>query len=79
MTMGSPPTLDPVQARGDIPCLLCGTRNLETLHEKAPFGVVSGTWKFERQVNGQSQGSGTTRLTLTEINQTALTELPDRN
>lgn len=49
------------------------------LHEKAPFGVVSAVWKFERQMNGQTMGSGTTRLALADVNTTALTELPDRN
>ena len=49
------------------------------LHEKAPFGVVSAVWKFERKNNGQVMGSGTSKMTLAEINTTALTELPGRN
>ena len=49
------------------------------LHEKAPFGVVSAVWKFERKTNGQAMGTGTSKLTLAEVNTTALTELPDRN
>jgi hypothetical protein len=49
------------------------------LHEKSPFGVVSGVWKFERLVNGQLMGSGTTRITLADTGTTALSELPDRN
>jgi hypothetical protein len=49
------------------------------LNEKAPFGVVSAVWKFERKQNGQVMGSGTSKLTLADINATALSELPDRN
>jgi hypothetical protein len=49
------------------------------LHEKAPFGVVSATWKFERKTNGQTMGSGTVKMTLAEVNTTALTELPGKN
>jgi hypothetical protein len=56
------------------------TINFETrLNEKAPFGVVSALWKFEFQSNGQVVGSGTTKMTLAEINTTALSELPDKN
>ena len=49
------------------------------LNEKAPFGVVSAVWKFERKQNGQVMGTGTSKLTLADINTTALSELPDRN
>lgn len=49
------------------------------LNEKAPFGVVSAVWKFERKQNGQVMGSGTSKLTLIDISTTALSELPDRN
>src|SRR5262249_936978 len=49
------------------------------INEKAPFGVVSALWKFERKSNGQVMGSGTSRMTLAEVNTTALSELPDRN
>ena len=49
------------------------------LHEKAPFGVVSAVWKFERKTNGQVMGTGTSKMTLAEINTTALTELPGKN
>jgi hypothetical protein len=49
------------------------------LHEKAPFGVVSAVWKFEFKTNGQVMGSGTSKMTLAEINTTALTELPGKN
>lgn len=49
------------------------------LNEKAPFGVVSAVWNFERKTNGQVMGSGTSKMTLAEINTTALSELPDRN
>jgi hypothetical protein len=49
------------------------------LNEKAPFGVVSAVWKFERKQNGQVMGSGTSKLTLADMSTTALSELPDRN
>jgi hypothetical protein len=49
------------------------------LHEKSPFGVVSAVWKFERLMNGQLAGMGTTRITLADTSTTALSELPDRN
>ncbi len=49
------------------------------LHEKAPFGVVSSVWKFELKNNGQVMGTGTIKMTLAEINTTALTELPGKN
>jgi hypothetical protein len=49
------------------------------LNEKAPFGVVSAVWKFERKQNGQVMGSGTSKLTLADTSTTALSELPDRN
>ncbi len=54
--------------------------NMETrLHEKAPFGVVSALWKFERKTNGQVMGTGSSKMTLAEVNTTALTELPGKN
>ena len=49
------------------------------LHEKAPFGVVSAVWKFEAKANGQVMRSGTSKMTLAEVNTTALTELPSQN
>jgi hypothetical protein len=49
------------------------------LHEKSPFGVVNAVWKFERKMNGQVTGTGTTKLTLADTSTTALSELPDRN
>ena len=56
------------------------TINLENrLHEKAPFGLVTANWKFELKANGQSAAQGTFKLTLAEINTTALSELPDKN
>ena len=48
------------------------------LHEKAPFGVVSAEWKFDVKNNGQALATGTFKLTLTEVNNTALSELPDK-
>lgn len=55
------------------------TINVETrLNEKVPFGVVSALWKFEFQSNGQVMGFGTTKMTLAEINTSALSELPDK-
>jgi hypothetical protein len=54
--------------------------NLENrLHEKAPFGLVTANWKFQVKANGQAFVQGTFKLTLAEINTTALTELPDKN
>ena len=44
------------------------------LHEKAPFGVVTSVSEYEGQVQ-----SGITKLTLIDVNTTALSELPDRN
>lgn len=49
------------------------------LHEKSPFGVVSAVWKFERKNNGQVMGTGTSKMTVAEVNITALTELPGQN
>jgi len=49
------------------------------LHEKAPFGVVTAVWKFERKTNGQVMGTGSSKMTLAEVNTTALTELPGKN
>lgn len=48
------------------------------LHEKAPFGLVTANWKFELKNNGQVALAGTFKLTLAEINTTALSELPDK-
>lgn len=54
------------------------TMNYENrLHEKSPFGVVAGNWKFELKNNGQAIVSGTLKLTLTDVNTTVLTELPN--
>ena len=49
------------------------------LHEKAPYGLVVANWKFELKSNGQVAVAGTFKLTLAEMNTTALSELPDRN
>jgi hypothetical protein len=51
----------------------------DRLHEKTPFGLVTANWKFDLKANGQSAVQGTFKLKLTEINTTALTELPDKN
>jgi hypothetical protein len=49
-------------------------------HEKAPFGVVSAAWKVEREINGRRTiNIGTSKLTLVDVNTTAVSELPDRN
>ncbi len=48
------------------------------LHEKAPFGLVTGNWKFEVKNNGQVALSGTFKLTLVDTSTTALTDLPDK-
>jgi hypothetical protein len=54
--------------------------NMENrLHEKSPFGLVVANWKFELKNNGQTAVAGTFKLTLSDINSTALSELPDRN
>jgi hypothetical protein len=56
------------------------TIHFETrLNEKAPFGVVSALWKFERRVDGKVESTGATKMTLAEMNTTALSELPDKN
>jgi hypothetical protein len=47
------------------------------LHEKAPFGVVTSTWEFERKNNGQVGESGKFKLTLTDSQTAAVSELPD--
>jgi hypothetical protein len=47
------------------------------LHEKAPFGVVTSTWEFARKNNGQVGESGTFKLTLTDTQTSAVSELPD--
>jgi hypothetical protein len=49
------------------------------LHEKSPFGVVTAVWKFERKMNGQVAGTGTTTMKLVDTGTTALSELPDKN
>lgn len=54
--------------------------NMENrLHESAPFGLVVANWKFELKSNGQTAVAGTFRLTLADVNTTALSELPDKN
>lgn len=54
--------------------------NLENrLHEKAPFGLVTANWKFELKANGQAVVQGTFKLTLADVNTTALSDLPDKN
>lgn len=54
--------------------------NMENrLHEKAPFGLVTANWKFELKANGQVALNGTFKLTLADVNTTALSELPDKN
>jgi hypothetical protein len=55
-----------------------GIRFENRLHEKAPFGLVSGNWKFELKSNGQVALSGTFKLTLVDTSTTALSDLPDR-
>jgi hypothetical protein len=47
------------------------------LHEKAPFGVVTSTWEFARKNNGQVGESGKFKLTLTDTQTAAVSELPD--
>ena len=77
---------------GKLACpAVTGTREIEggngtttitfenRLNEKSPFGVVSAVWKFERKMNGQVVGTGTTNLKLADTNTTALSELPDKN
>ena len=55
------------------------TMNYENrLHEKSPFGLVTGAWKFELRNNGQTALTGTFKLTLVDTSTTALSELPDR-
>jgi hypothetical protein len=55
-----------------------GIRFENRLHEKAPFGLVTGNWKFEFKNNGQVALSGTFKLTLVDTSTTALSDLPDR-
>jgi hypothetical protein len=55
-----------------------GIRFENRLHEKAPFGLVTGNWKFEFKNNGQVALSGTYKLTLVDTSTTALSDLPDR-
>jgi hypothetical protein len=47
------------------------------LHEKAPFGVVTSTWEFERKNNGQVGESGKFKLTYIDSQTAAVSELPD--
>jgi hypothetical protein len=47
------------------------------LHEKAPFGVVTSTWEFERKNNGQVGESGKFKLTYSDSQTAAVSELPD--
>jgi hypothetical protein len=49
------------------------------LHEKAPFGLVVANWKFELKSNGQVAVAGTFKLTLSDTNTTALSELSEKN
>ena len=49
------------------------------LHEKAPFGVVAAVWKFEMKKDGQIEATGTTTLTLAEIDSAATSDLPDKH
>ncbi|MBS0264796.1 MAG: hypothetical protein JSS02_22870 [Planctomycetes bacterium] len=51
----------------------------DRLHDDSPFGLVTANWSFELKVNGQSAIQGQFKLTLTDINTTALTEWPDKN
>ncbi|MGE5192849.1 MAG: hypothetical protein ACM3U2_10125 [Deltaproteobacteria bacterium] len=91
----NPGELEKIEIDGPLGKLACpavtGTRDVEQangttsitfenrLHEKSPFGVVSAVWKFERKMNGQVTGMGTTKMTLADTSTTALSELPDRN
>lgn len=91
----SPRELEKVEIDGKLGKLMCvgvagdyefdqdgGTVSLKVesrLHEKAPFGIVTADWKFERKNNGQVSEAGGFKLTLADTNTTALTELPDRN
>jgi hypothetical protein len=49
------------------------------LHDDAPFGVVSAFWKLELNVAGHVVATGTMKLTLTDVNATALSELLNKN
>ena len=89
-----PGTLDKVEVDGKLGKLMCGgvtgenefeaddstvaIRFKNRLHEKAPFGFVNGSWKFEVKNNGQVALSGTFKLTLVDTSTTALSDLPDR-
>ena len=91
----NPGELEKIEIDTPIGKLACpavtGTRDVEQgngtttitfenrLHEKSPFGVVGAVWKFERKMNGQVVGTGTTRITLVDTGTTALSELADRN
>jgi hypothetical protein len=91
----NPGELEKIEIDGPLGKLACpavtGTRDVEQgngttsitfenrLHEKSPFGVVSALWKFERKMNGQVVGTGTTKITLADTSTTALSELPDKN
>jgi hypothetical protein len=86
--------LDKVEIDGKLGKLACagvtGENEFETddstvairfenrLHEKAPFGLVNGNWKFEVKNNGQVAIAGTFKLTLVDTSTTALSDLPDR-
>lgn len=90
----NPAELEKIEIDGKLVKLACagvtGTQDFEfgtatlginyecRLHEKAPFGVVTADWKFDVKNNGQAVANGTFKLTLTDINNTALTELPDK-
>ena len=49
------------------------------LHERAPFGVVTSTMKFNVKHDGESRESGVIELKLAEIGMGAKSELPDSN
>jgi hypothetical protein len=89
-----PGKLDAVEIDGKLGKLKCAGATGETefefgdgtvsigfenrLHEKAPFGLVTGNWKFEVKNNGQIAIAGTFKLTLADTSTTALSELPDK-
>ena len=62
----------------DLANVTIGINVENRLHEKAPFGLVNGAWKFEVKDNGQVANSGTIKLTLVDTSTTALSDLPDR-
>ena len=46
------------------------------LHEKAPFGVVSALWKFQITAGGETEYSGTFKLTLRDVTTGVTSNLP---